>query len=77
MKVLFRAMFLSLVLVETGIGGENLNPLLVNQAPGTWLKLETRGDKRPGSIHNHAGVALDPEKSVMHFFIQHTQSGLK
>ena len=45
-----------------------LNPLLVRQAPGTWLRLPESSTIRPSRIPNHAGGAIDPATSVLHFF---------
>ena len=45
-----------------------LNRLLVDQKPGTWLQLPIKSDAKPQHIHAHAGGAIDPETSTLHFF---------
>jgi hypothetical protein len=45
-----------------------LNPLLVRQTPGTWMRLPDRTPVRPKQIPNHAGGAIDPATSVLYFF---------
>ena len=56
---------------KSGTGGNTqatLNPLLVHQRPGTWMRLPSKSPMRPGRIHDHAGGAIDPETSVLYFF---------
>ena len=47
---------------------DGLNPILINQKPGTWLKLQNRGELKPDSIHGHAGMVIDPATSKLYFF---------
>jgi hypothetical protein len=45
-----------------------LNPLLVQQQPGTWRRLPDRSETKPARIHAHAGGVVDPITSVLYFF---------
>jgi hypothetical protein len=45
----------------------DLNPLLLAQKPGTWLRLPVGPGPTP-RIHDHAGGVIDPETSTLHFF---------
>ena len=45
-----------------------LNPLLSDQKPGTWLKLPNKGDAAPRRIHGHCGIVIDPATSILYFF---------
>jgi len=47
---------------------DGLNPILINQKPGTWLKLPDRGKLKPESIHAHAGMVINPKASKLYFF---------
>jgi hypothetical protein len=53
---------------SAGAQPRRLNPLLVHQAPGTWLRLPASSGIRPSGIPNHAGGAIDPATSVLYFF---------
>jgi hypothetical protein len=45
----------------------HLNPLLLEQKAGTWLRLPPGSGPTP-RIHDHAGGVIDPESSILHFF---------
>lgn len=49
-------------------GGPHLNPLLLQQTPGTWTRLPRSGAVHPERIARHAGGAIDPATSVLYFF---------
>jgi len=51
----------------TGGQPPDLNPLLLGQKPGTWLRLPSNPGPAP-RIHDHAGGAIDPETSTLYFF---------
>ena len=45
-----------------------LNPLLLRQRPGTWMRLPTGPGPVPRRIHQHAGGVIDPATSILYFF---------
>ena len=45
----------------------DLNPLLLEQKAGTWLRLPAGPGPAP-RIHAHAGGVIDPETSTLYFF---------
>ncbi len=53
---------------EGDVSQAKLNPLLLDQKPGTWLKLPIKSETKPHHIHGHAGVAIDPATSKLYFF---------
>jgi hypothetical protein len=48
--------------------GAALNPLLLQQTPGTWTRLPKTGAVHPDRIHPHAGGVIDPATSILYFF---------
>lgn len=66
------AVLIALLLVVTipGLtaGESSLNPLLLQQTPGTWIRLPTSGAVHPERIPRHAGGAIDPATSILYFF---------
>jgi hypothetical protein len=49
-------------------GGPTLNPLLLQQTPGTWTRLPRSGAVHPERIPRHAGGAIDPATSILYLF---------
>ena len=45
-----------------------LNPLLLQQKPGTWIRLPNSAAVQPRRIHGHAGGVIDPATSILYFF---------
>ena len=45
-----------------------LNPLLLHQKPGTWIRLPSGSGVAPRKIHHHAGGVIDPATSILYFF---------
>lgn len=66
------AFALALVLLAAAPGDtasrETLNPLLLHQSRGTWMRLPKTGAVQPERIHRHAGGAIDPATSILYFF---------
>ncbi len=48
--------------------GPTLNPLLLQQTPGTWTRLPRSGAVHPERIPRHAGGVIDPASSILYFF---------
>lgn len=53
---------------ETGRAVAPLNPLLVQQKPGTWMRLPRGSGAAPQKVPNHAGGVIDPATSILYFF---------
>ncbi len=49
-------------------GDSTLNPLLLQQTPGTWARLPRSGAVHPERIPRHAGGVIDPATSILYFF---------
>ena len=45
-----------------------LNPLLIQQKPGTWMRLPRGSGPTPRRIPRHAGGVIDPATSILYFF---------
>jgi hypothetical protein len=48
--------------------GPTLNPLLLQQTPGTGTRLPRNGAVHPERIPRHAGGVIDPATSILYFF---------
>ena len=60
----------TLLLTLSGLSraqSRDLNPLLRDQKPGTWLRLPSAPGPAP-RIHDHAGGVIDPTTSTLYFF---------
>lgn len=53
---------------ETDRRAGPLNPLLVQQKPGTWMRLPSGPGPAPRKIPHHAGGVIDPATSILYFF---------
>ncbi len=45
-----------------------LNPLLLRQKPGTWMRLPSGSGPAPHKVPHHAGGVIDPATSRLYFF---------